>query len=110
MGRVIGRELQLLGSHGMAAAAYPELLALVADGTLDPAAAAARGIGLDEAPARLAGLGEPGSGVGGVTVIRPDLAETGLRMQADRARGGTSGAAGGCALHAHCDCLCRPFR
>ena len=36
MDLVIGRELELLGSHGMAAHAYPEMLALVAAGRLRP--------------------------------------------------------------------------
>ena len=73
MGRVVGLELQLLGSHGMAASAYPEMLALVADGTLAPQRLLRERIGLDQAPSRLAALGEPGAAVGGVTVIRPDL-------------------------------------
>ena len=71
MGRVVAQELQLLGSHGMSAASYPDLLALVADGTLDPARLLRERIGLEEAPARLAALGEPGAGAGGITVIRP---------------------------------------
>jgi alcohol dehydrogenase len=73
MGRVIGRELQLLGSHGMAASDYPEMLARLSDGTLDPALLVRDRIGLGQAGARLAALGEPGGGAGGVTVIRPDL-------------------------------------
>ena len=73
MGRVIGLELQVLGSHGMGAAAYPELLALVADGSLAPQRLLRERIGLGQAPYRLAALGEPGASAGGVTVIRPDL-------------------------------------
>jgi alcohol dehydrogenase len=73
MGRVVGRELQLLGSHGMAASDYPEMLALVADGTLAPEKLLHDRIGLDRAGPRLAALGQPGAGAGGVTVIRPDL-------------------------------------
>ncbi len=73
MGRVVGLELQLLGSHGMAAGDYPELLALVADGTLAPQRLLRDRIGLADAGSRLAALGGPGAGVGGVTVIRPDL-------------------------------------
>ena len=42
VGRVLRLELQLLGSHGMPASAYPELLARVADGTLDPGRLLAR--------------------------------------------------------------------
>ncbi|CAN5650987.1 zinc-dependent alcohol dehydrogenase family protein [soil metagenome] len=73
MGRVVGLELQLLGRHGMPATAYPELLALVADGALAPQRLLRDRIGLDLAGSRLAALGEPGAGAGGVTVIRPDL-------------------------------------
>ena len=54
---VIARELQVLGSHGMAAHAYPELLGLVAAGRLDPAALVTRRLGLDDAPAALAEVG-----------------------------------------------------
>ncbi|HET6939858.1 MAG TPA: alcohol dehydrogenase catalytic domain-containing protein [Nocardioides sp.] len=73
MGQVLARELQLLGSHGMPASAYPELLDRVADGTLDPGRLLRDRIGLAEAGARLAALGQPGAGAGGMTVIRPDL-------------------------------------
>ncbi len=74
MGRVVGLELQLLGSHGMAARDYPEMLALVAEGALAPQRLLREVITLDEAPARLVGLGDPGAGVGGITVIRPGRA------------------------------------
>jgi alcohol dehydrogenase len=73
MGTVLGRELQLLGSHGMPASDYPEVLARVADGTLDPGRLLRHRIGLAEAGPRLAALGLPGAGAGGITVIRPDL-------------------------------------
>jgi alcohol dehydrogenase len=73
MGRVLAQELQLLGSHGMPASAYPEMLARVADGSLDPGRLLRDRIGLAEAGPRLAALGEPGAGAGGMTVIRPDL-------------------------------------
>ncbi|WP_440082452.1 alcohol dehydrogenase catalytic domain-containing protein [Streptosporangium sp. LJ11] len=67
MGRVIGYELELLGSHGMAAHAYPAMLEAVADGTLSPDALVTRSIGLDEAGAALASIGS----VPGVTMILP---------------------------------------
>ncbi|MEV0952609.1 alcohol dehydrogenase catalytic domain-containing protein [Promicromonospora sp. NPDC050249] len=51
MGRVIGWELDVLGSHGMAAADYPEMLELVASGTLRPQDLLDRVIGLAEAAA-----------------------------------------------------------
>jgi alcohol dehydrogenase len=73
MSRVVAQELQLLGSHGMAASAYPEMLALVAAGRLRPQQLLRERISLDEAGPRLARLGEPGAGTGGITVIRPDL-------------------------------------
>ncbi|MFC5380040.1 alcohol dehydrogenase catalytic domain-containing protein [Aquipuribacter nitratireducens] len=66
---VVGGELQLLGSHGMPAHAYPGLLALVAAGRLDPERAVTRTVDLDGAAAALAAMGDaPGSGV---TLVRP---------------------------------------
>jgi alcohol dehydrogenase len=67
MGRVIGHELELLGSHGMAAHAYPEMLAAVAGGTVLPQALVTRSIGLEEAGAALRSIGS----VPGVTMILP---------------------------------------
>ncbi|WP_406302154.1 zinc-dependent alcohol dehydrogenase family protein [Streptomyces sp. NBC_00885] len=69
MDRVVPLELEILGSHGMAAHAYPELMAMVASGSLRPDLLVTRTIGLAEAPAALAALGG-GSGTG-VTVIVP---------------------------------------
>jgi alcohol dehydrogenase len=69
MDLVIARELELLGSHGMAAAAYPEMLALVEAGRLRPGDLVTREIALDEVPAALAAMGEGGGP--GVTVVRP---------------------------------------
>lgn len=51
MGRVIAWELDLLGSHGMAAADYPEMLELVASGALRPQDLLDRVVGLAEAAA-----------------------------------------------------------
>jgi len=67
MGRVIGHELELLGSHGMAAHAYPAMLEAVAGGALSPDALLTRSIGLEEAGAALASIGS----VPGVTMILP---------------------------------------
>ncbi|RUR01050.1 zinc-binding dehydrogenase [Labedella endophytica] len=47
--RVIGWELDVLGSHGMAARDYDEMLALVAGGALRPQDLVAGSVGLDEA-------------------------------------------------------------
>ncbi|WP_406398497.1 zinc-dependent alcohol dehydrogenase family protein [Streptomyces sp. NBC_00879] len=69
MDRVVPLELEILGSHGMAAHAYPELMAMVASGSLRPDLLVTRTIGLAEAPAALAALGR-GSGTG-VTVVVP---------------------------------------
>lgn len=49
MGRVIAWELDVLGSHGMAAADYPEMLELVASGALRPQDLLDRVVGLREA-------------------------------------------------------------
>jgi alcohol dehydrogenase len=69
MARVIGLELELLGSHGMAAHAYPAMLELVRAGVLRPDLLVTSTITLDAAPAALAAMGSaPGSGV---TVIEP---------------------------------------
>jgi alcohol dehydrogenase len=67
--RVMGWELELLGSHGLAAHAYPALLDLVMRGKLEPGRLVKRTIGLDEAPAALTALGE--TSPTGVTVIDP---------------------------------------
>jgi len=53
MARVIGWELDLLGSHGMAAADYPGMLALIERGDLLPQALIERVITLEEAAALL---------------------------------------------------------
>jgi D-arabinose 1-dehydrogenase-like Zn-dependent alcohol dehydrogenase len=66
---VIGRELEVLGAHGMAAHAYPQMLALVEGGRLDPARLVTRRIGLDDAPEALAAMSE--GSPRGVTVIEP---------------------------------------
>jgi alcohol dehydrogenase len=66
MDLVVGRELAVLGSHGMPAVDYPELLDLVARGTLRPDALVARTIGLDRAAEALAQMRGPG-----ITIIEP---------------------------------------
>lgn len=69
MGRVISQELTVLGSHGMAAADYPGLLALVEDGSLRPQDLVARTIDLEQACTELAALGQ--RTLPGITLIRP---------------------------------------
>jgi D-arabinose 1-dehydrogenase-like Zn-dependent alcohol dehydrogenase len=56
MDLVIARELEIHGSHGMAAHEYPAMLALVADGTLRPELLVGDVIGLADAGAALANL------------------------------------------------------
>ncbi len=71
MARAIGWELDLLGSHGMAASDYPELLALVERGIVQPERLIERTIDLDEAAALLPGFDQ--APVAGITVIDPRL-------------------------------------
>ncbi|TDV44933.1 zinc-dependent alcohol dehydrogenase family protein [Actinophytocola oryzae] len=68
MDLVVARELSINGSHGMAAADYPDMLALVADGTLRPQLLVGRVIGLAEAPAALTAMDRPPT-TAGMTVI-----------------------------------------
>jgi threonine dehydrogenase-like Zn-dependent dehydrogenase len=56
LGVVIAREIAVLGSHGMPAHDYPELLTLVASGRLRPQDLISSRITLDDAPAALAAL------------------------------------------------------
>ncbi|MBP2705832.1 zinc-dependent alcohol dehydrogenase family protein [Microbispora sp. RL4-1S] len=72
MGRVIAYELEIVGSHGMAAHAYPAMLGMIASGVLRPGLLVTRTIGLGDAPAALAGLGE-GRTPPGVTMILPGI-------------------------------------
>ena len=69
MDLVIARELELLGSHGMAAHAYPEMLALVQAGRLRPGQLVSSRIGLDQAPQALVAMSD--ASPVGMTVIRP---------------------------------------
>ena len=71
LGEVIAKELTVLGSHGMAAADYPDLLAMVRDGRLRPQDLVSRRISLDEAPAALAAM-SGGATAAGVTLIELD--------------------------------------
>jgi alcohol dehydrogenase len=71
MGRVVGRELEVLGSHGMAAVDYPAMLEGIAAGRYDPGALVGRTIGLDEVPTALAAMDAPDSAAGGITVAIP---------------------------------------
>ncbi|HEY2867619.1 MAG TPA: zinc-dependent alcohol dehydrogenase family protein [Pyrinomonadaceae bacterium] len=65
--RVIARELEIFGSHGMQAHRYPAMFEMIADGRLRPHDLIGRTISLDEAPQALADMNSF-SGLG-ITVI-----------------------------------------
>jgi alcohol dehydrogenase len=69
MARVIAWELDLLGSHGMAAVDYPEMLALVASGVLNPSLLVKREVSLETGAKALADLNNQQQG--GITIIKP---------------------------------------
>ena len=69
MARVIGWELDVLGSHGMAAVDYPAMLALIEQGVLQPERLVARTVGLAEAAALLPGFDR--SSLTGITMVDP---------------------------------------
>jgi alcohol dehydrogenase len=71
MARVIAWELDLLGSHGMAAKDYPEMLELVASGVLAPDLLVKREISLEEGALALADLANQAAG--GITIINPAM-------------------------------------
>lgn len=69
MARVIGWELDVLGSHGMAAVDYPEMMRLIDTGDLQPQRLIERVIGLEEAAALLPTLDR--ATVAGMTMVDP---------------------------------------
>lgn len=64
---VIGRELQIFGSHGMSAATYPDMLADISSGLLRPDSLIERSISLEEVPEAMQNLGSHP----GITIIKP---------------------------------------
>jgi alcohol dehydrogenase len=68
MDRVVAHELEIYGSHGLAARDYPPLLDLVARAPVRPERLVGRVVGLAQAGEALAGLGAPGS-TPGLTVV-----------------------------------------
>lgn len=72
MDRVLGWELDVLGSHGMAAVDYPGMLALIESGALTPQRLIERTIGLTEAAATLPTFDR--ADVAGMTMIDPSWA------------------------------------
>lgn len=71
MARAISWELDLLGSHGMAAADYPGMLRLIESGALRPQDLVERVIDLPAAAAALPGFDQ--AAVAGMTLIDPQL-------------------------------------
>jgi alcohol dehydrogenase len=67
MDEVIARELRIVGSHGMPAHAYPEMLRMIERGALDPSRLVGRRVSLDASVDALVAMGDF-AGVG-VTVI-----------------------------------------
>jgi alcohol dehydrogenase len=72
MDLVIARELQVLGSHGMAAHDYPRLLALVGSGRIPLSALVRRTLPLEAGPDALAEVAT--AATAGVTVLVPGVA------------------------------------
>ena len=69
MARAIAYELDILGSHGMAAVDYPKMLALISSGKLEPQLLITNEVNLEIGAQELARMGE---NLGtGVTIIRP---------------------------------------
>lgn len=69
MSLVVAKELQVLGSHGMAARDYPALIDLVVSGAVRPDLLVGSVIGLAEAGAALAAMSRPPT-TAGMTVVR----------------------------------------
>ena len=68
MDLVIARELEIYGSHGMAARDYPDMMRLVRDGTLRPGLLVGEVISLADVGRALAAMAGPGGA--GMTVAR----------------------------------------
>ena len=81
MGRIIARELEVLGSHGMPSRDYPGLLALVGSGAINPRLLVGQVIGLEAAGAALAAMSQGGGGAGaGVGVVADGGAVAGMTV------------------------------
>ncbi|GAA2555659.1 zinc-dependent alcohol dehydrogenase family protein [Winogradskya consettensis] len=65
---VVAHELEIVGSHGMPAHAYPSMMAMIEAGTLRPAELITHEIALPDAPAALAAMDGPAPA--GFTVIK----------------------------------------
>lgn len=66
---VVSRELQVLGCHGMAASEYPAMLAMIADGRLQPQRLIGSIVDLEQAGAVLMAMDQPMPGQAGIVVV-----------------------------------------
>jgi D-arabinose 1-dehydrogenase-like Zn-dependent alcohol dehydrogenase len=73
MGQVIANELEIYGSHGMAARDYPGMLQLVASGALQPDLLVGDVVGLADAGGALVAMSAPPAGYGVTVVNLPPL-------------------------------------
>ena len=64
---VIGRELEIVGSHGLQAHRYGDMLAMISTGRLEPQRLIGKTVPLEEAPKELPGMTDYGAV--GITVI-----------------------------------------
>ena len=55
--RVIRDELEVLGVHGLSASRIPQVLAMVADGRIDPTAVVRQRLTIDDIPTALPAMG-----------------------------------------------------
>ena len=69
MARVIGWELDVLGTHGMAAADYPAMLTLIEQGILQPQRLIEHTVGLEDAAVLLPHFDR--ATVAGMTMVDP---------------------------------------
>ncbi|RCW40947.1 alcohol dehydrogenase [Halopolyspora algeriensis] len=72
MHRVIARELRIVGTHGLQAHEYPDMLRLVTGAGLDLEQLIGRRIGLDDVPEALMAMNDPVPTHSGITVVELD--------------------------------------
>lgn len=65
---VVARELQVIGSHGMAAAEYPGMLAMIVDGSLEPQRLIGSVIALDQVADAFLAMDQPVATGAGIVV------------------------------------------
>ena len=65
---VVSREVQVLGAHGMAARDYPAMLAMIADGRLEPQRLLGKLVDLEQAGEVLMAMDRPVPAQAGIVV------------------------------------------